>query len=210
MFRFHPSHKRVLEIIHNQYLGTLFSFYGMYGFPAVSKTDIRYKKELGGGILNDAACYPICASRMIFEKEPTAIFCNLQFDTETDIDIKASVFLSYGSTQFAQMAVGYDLFYQSMYSIWGNEGFLRLSRSYNIPPDMSASLTVNSYKQNEEISIELANHFILMVDGFCREILQSQTSLFNFEEDLLNQAKVMEAARLSSSAKRVVEILEIA
>lgn len=49
-----------------------------------------------------------------------------------------------------------------------------------------------------------------MVDGFCREILQSQTSLFNFEEDLLNQAKVMEAARLSSSAKRVVEILEIA
>ena len=53
-------HKKVLDFIHNGVLGNIFSFYGRYGFQAIPKNDIRYKKELGGGILNDATCYPIC------------------------------------------------------------------------------------------------------------------------------------------------------
>ena len=40
-----------------------------FGFPKFPEDDIRYNKNLGGGFLNDAGCYPICASRMIFEDE---------------------------------------------------------------------------------------------------------------------------------------------
>lgn len=209
MFRFHPSHKRVLETINNGTLGKIFSFHGMYGFQAVPKTDIRYKKELGGGILNDAVCYPICASRIVFHNEPIGVSCYLQMDKQTGIDERAIVTLSYGQEQFAQMIVGYGLFYQSLYSIWGTEGFLKLSRSYNIPPDMPASLTINSTKENKELTIKPQNHFLLMVDGFCKEILGMESATFDFESDLLKQARVMQAARMANTKNRFVEISEI-
>ena len=209
MFRFHPSHKKVLEIIHNGMLGEIFSFHGMYGFQAVPKDDIRYKKELGGGVLNDAVCYPVCASRIIFHKEPIGVSCNLQVDKKTGIDERATVTLIYGQEQFAQMAVGYGLFYQSLYSVWGTEGFLKLSRSYNIPSDMPASLTINSNKENKELTIKPENHFLLMVDGFCKEILGMKSASFDFENDLLKQAKVMQAARMANAKNRFVELSEI-
>lgn len=209
MFRFHPSHKKVLGLIHNDVLGNIFSFYSRYGFQAVPKSDIRYKKELGGGILNDAACYPICASRIIFGREPIEVMCNLQIDKETRIDERAFVTINYGQDQMAQMVVGYGLFYQSLYSVWGTSGMLKLSRSYNIPPDMSASLIINSNTENKELMIEPADHFTLMINGFCKEVLNLEPSTFNFENDLLNQAKVMEAARLSHIKNRPVKLVEI-
>jgi len=48
-----------------------------------------------------------------------------------------------------------------------------------------------------------------MIDTFCLEINGNKKSLFNFEEELVNQAKVMEAHRISSNEKRFVSLNEI-
>jgi len=48
-----------------------------------------------------------------------------------------------------------------------------------------------------------------MIEAFGSEIIKSNYKKFNFEEDLLNQAKVMEACRISNDEKRYVEIKEI-
>ncbi|MCH7774586.1 MAG: Gfo/Idh/MocA family oxidoreductase, partial [Bacteroidetes bacterium] len=67
MFKFHPQHKKVLEFINSNKIGKPFVFCGSYGFPHVSKDDIRYNPELGGGVLNETGCYPIYSSRIIFQ-----------------------------------------------------------------------------------------------------------------------------------------------
>jgi len=206
MFRFHPSHQKVVELINSGHLGKLFSFYGQYGFPQISYDDIRYKRELGGGVFNDAGCYPICSSRIIFSKEPIGVMCNLTMDKEFNVDTKASLFLAFSESEFAHIVVGYDLAYQNMYSLWGGEGFLHLSRAYNIPPDMQASLTINSAKLEKEILVEPANHFKLMIDAFSQEIKGKNVCGFNLEDELLKQAKVMEAARLSAKKKQFVSL----
>ena len=48
-----------------------------------------------------------------------------------------------------------------------------------------------------------------MIDAFCLEISGNKKSSFNFEEELENQAKVMEAHRISSNEKRFVSLDEI-
>ena len=48
------------------------SFNGIFGFPAFPEGDIRYDS----GFLKDSGCYPICASRMIFDEEPLGVFCS--------------------------------------------------------------------------------------------------------------------------------------
>ena len=209
MFRFHPSHKRVKELIKNGNLGQISLFNSRYGFPPISKNNIRYKKSLGGGILNDAGCYPICASRILFDSEPIGISCEQFIDEKTDVDTKVSLYMKFSNSRISQSFIGYDMSYQSLYSLWGSEGYLQLSRAYNVPEDMDVSLVVDSNTIKEEILVESVNHFQIMIDSFSKELVNPGHTSFNFEEDLLNQAKVMEAARLSFKEKRYVEINEI-
>jgi len=209
MYRFHPSHQKVKECINDKTIGKVFLFSSRYGFPPISKDNIRYDKSLGGGILNDAGCYPINASRMLFESEPRGVFCNLTMDKETQVDTKAALLMDFDGNRQSQSSVGYDLEYQSNYRLWASDGSLSLTRAYNIPPDMQARLNIKNSNKDEEILIEPVNHFQLMVESFSDEIIKSNSDKFNFEEDLLNQAKVMEACRISNDEKRYVETKEI-
>lgn len=209
MFRFHPSHKKILELIKSKTIGKKFSFFGEYGFADVPRTDIRYKKKLGGGILNDAGCYPICASRIIFGENPKEIFCDLIIDKESDVDVKASITLRYSEDQIANMIVGYGLGYQSKYKIWGDKGTIQLSRAYNIPSDMKPKIKLELEDTENEIFLEPKNHFKLMIDAFCNEIKTNKKIFFDFEEDLLEQAKVMDACRRSFNEKRTIKISEV-
>jgi predicted dehydrogenase len=209
MFRFHPSHQKVKELINNQTLGKIFSFSSRYGFPPISRDNIRYDKSLGGGILNDAGCYPINASRMLFGTEPKGIFCDLIIDQEKQVDTKASIFMDFDKDRYSQNFVGYDLSYQSTYRLWGSQGSLSLTRAYNIPSDMHAILDLNTDKIHEKISIEKVDHFQLMVYSFSNQLQNIESTNNNFEDELFNQAKVMEAARVSNKEKRYVKINEI-
>ena len=209
MFRFHPSHKKVKEFINDGIIGNIFSFSSRYGFPPISKDNIRYDKSLGGGILNDAGCYPINASRMLFKSEPEGILCNLVMDKEKQVDTKATIFMDFNDGKHSQSAVGYDLFYQSIYRLWGSNGSLSLTRAYNVPPDMHVMLDVNANNFQEKISIDTADHFEIMISSFCDELQNIQSSQYNFEDDLFNQARVMEAARISNKEKRYVRIDEV-
>jgi len=208
MFRFHPQHQRVLELINNGALGKIFSFHGCYGLPPIPYDDIRHNKDLGGGVLNDAACYPICASRIIFQSEPISINCYLDIDEKSNVDTKVHASMQYDRNRVASLLVGYDLLYQSTYSVWGNTGMLKLNRSYNIPPNMNATMTLCTNK-SEEITIPAQNHYVLMIDSFCKEVSGTTHTTFNFEDDLLKQAKVMDAARLSHKENSSILISEI-
>ena len=48
-----------------------------------------------------------------------------------------------------------------------------------------------------------------MIDTFCSELKGNKVARFNFEEDLINQARTMEALRVSHKEKRIVDINEI-
>ena len=209
MFRFHPSHKKVIDFIKKKYLGKTFAFYGRYGFPPISKNNIRYDKKLGGGIVNDAVCYPVCASRFIFGNEPKKIYASTEIDPKSGIDEKVSVTLDFDDNCHAHMISGYNLFYQNSYSIWGQNGTISLSRAYNIPPNMKPNLSIQSKKLCEEIKTKSDNHFILMINTFFKNILKNQTNRNDFEIDLLKQAKVMEAIRLSIKQKRSIVLDKI-
>ena len=208
MFRFHPSIQKVSSLVNKNSIGKVFSFQSRYGFPAISKKDIRYQKKLGGGILNDVGCYPICASRILFHEEPKSVYCNLITDKKYKIDEFANIILEFKDGKIAEMNVGYGLFYQSIYEIWGSKGMLNLSRAYNIPADMSALLKIN-VERVIEMKIKPVNHFKLMIDSFSKEIQGKSKSNFNFEKDLLEQARVIEAARKSNREKRRINISEI-
>lgn len=207
MFRFHPQHKKVLELIQNNVIGKSFVFDGMYGFPPVSKNDIRYNTELGGGVLNETGCYPIYASRMIFGEEPISVMCNLYNDETTNVDTKGHVYLLYNDKKVAFVSFGFENYYQANYKIWGSNGIIELDRAYAVPPTLSTIVHVKTEDALKEITIDAIDHFTLMIDSFCNEFKNKVGD--TFENDLLNQALVMESLRKSNREKRLIHLSEI-
>ena len=216
MFRFHPQHQKVRELIDNSSIGELFSFNGSFGFPTFPDGDIRYNSKIGGGFLNDAACYPICASRMIFEQEPIGVSCTTFKDPKTGVDIKGASHMTYDNEKIASMTYSNGSFYQAKYRVWGTKGTISLKRAYSLPADFKTSVDIQyndttdwASTENKTFEINPANHFSIMINAFCQEITGDKKSSFNFEEDLKNQARVMEAHRVSSEEKRFVSLDEI-
>jgi len=216
MFKFHPQHQKVKELINEDKIGKLISFNGNFGFPAFPREDIRYDRELGGGFLNDSGCYPICASRMIFGEEPLGVSCKLSIDSETGVDTSGTSYMIFENDKTASITYGNGNYYQAKYEIWGSDGSISLDRAYSVPPDFKTNVnlmynTKPSWdgRKEENFKIDSANHFLEMINTLCLDISGESKSLINFEADLENQAKIMEAHRISSNEKRFVSLDEI-
>jgi NDP-hexose-3-ketoreductase len=216
MFKFHTQHQKVKELINDDKIGEIISFNGIFGFPKFPEEDIRYDKNLGGGFLNDAGCYPICASRMIFEEEPISVSANLSIDPKTGVDVKGTSFMTFKNEKIASITYGNGNYYQSKYNIWGTDGIIDVERAYSVPSNFKTNLKIEyskskdwKSKKNENFEINPIDHFLEMINDFCLEISNQKKSLFDFEKDLENQAKVMEAHRISSQKKKVIFLDEI-
>ena len=216
MFKFHSQHQKVRELITNNKIGEMICFNGIFGFPKFPEEDIRYNKNLGGGFLNDAGCYPICASRMIFQEEPISVSANLTIDPKTGVDVKGTSFLTFKNEKTASITYGNGMYYQSKYNIWGTDGIIDLERAYSVPADFETNLKIQysksndwKSKKNEIFKMNPIDHFLEMINSFCLEISKQKKSLFNFEKDFEYQAKVMEAHRISSQKKKMVFLDEI-
>jgi len=201
MFRFHPQHQKVKELIKEGKIGEVKSFNGIFGFPAFPDGDIRYES----GFLEDSGCYPICASRMIFDEEPLGVFCSQKKIPESPVDIGGSAILVYENGKTATITYSNGSYYQAKYEVWGTDGVISLDRAYSVPPDFTTKVTLqynteNNWdgRKNEIFEIEPKDHFLEMLDAFCMEITGTKKAPFDFEQELLNQARAMFAA--SSSA----------
>ena len=216
MFRFHPQHEKIIKLIGENQIGNIISFSSHFGFPAFPKGDIRYQKELGGGFLNDSGCYPICASRMIFDEEPIGVSCDMSIDKNSGVDLKGMSLMKYEDGKTALLSYGNGNYYQAKYDVWGEKGIISSNRAYSVPSDFLTKIdiqysTENNWdsRKNEVYEIKPTDHFVRMIDDFCLEITDEKRSSFNFEKELLSQAKVMEAHRMSFKEKKFINIDEI-
>ena len=207
-FRFHPQHKQIRELICKE-IGELHNFYGIYGFPLPLEDNIRWKKELGGGVLNDVSCYPIYASRLVFQSEPISVLSHLEFDKKFDVDKSADVILKYPNEKTAFVSSGFNNYYQSKYSVWGSKARIYTKRAYAVPRDYKTSVYLDKNDKISETIIPPVDQFAIMFDIFCNVITNNIKNPYDFENDLLEQAKLMESIRISSHEKRLVPLSEI-
>ena len=123
--------------------------------------------------------------------------------------MRNSIFMLYPKNKTAFISSGFDNYYQSSYSIWGSKARITTKRSYAVPKNFVTSIYFHQDDEIKEIKIPEVDQFKIMLEKFCEPILGYNSSCFNFEDDLIAQAKVMEAVRLSHHEKRVVILNEI-
>lgn len=206
VFKFHPQHKFLFDIIKKNTIGNINTFSSKYGFNLpLSKTNFRFNKKLGGGALNDVGCYLISASIFIFRDIPTSVFCNLEINNKLNIDIRGDILLIFPKNRSALLSFGYDNYFQSTYDVWGTKGLLKIERAFNVPSNMKTSISLNQNDETKKILIPTANQFQLAIEDFCDKIINN-SKINNFEKEFLDQALIMDAVRRSSSQNSVIRI----
>lgn len=212
MFRYHPQHAEVKKLIKNGALGDILRFEGCFGYSMPDPEKSEMRKELHGGSLHATGCYPIAASRMIFEEEPESIFAKFKIDPESGIDVQTDIILHYPNGKTALASSLFGSYYQSTYSVLGSKACVKLARAYAVPRDMETKLYFEYFDADDKVRetiIAPTDHFQLMLDDFCAEIIKGDSGVKKYEADLLAQARVIEAAKLSNQKNRPIKISEI-
>ena len=145
----------------------------------------------------------------MFQSEPISVLSHLEFDKKYDVDKSADVILKYPHERTAFVSSGFNNYYQSKYSIWGSKARISTKRAYAVPRDYKTSIYLHKNDKVSETIIPTADQFAIMFDVFCNVITNNTQNPYNFENDLLEQAKLMTSIRISSHEKRLVLLSEI-
>jgi len=195
MFLYHNQHQLVKDLIKKGEIGEIRCFRSSFGFPPLDETNFRYNKKLGGGALLDAAAYTVRVSQLFLGDELSVEAATLNKENR-DVDIFGGAYLKSVEGLFAEVAFGFDNFYQCNYEVWGSKGKITVHRAFTPSADYKPVITLE--QQGETINYEAKpeNHFINILNEFKGCVLKN-----DFEKrykEILNQSRLLEELKEKS------------
>jgi dTDP-3,4-didehydro-2,6-dideoxy-alpha-D-glucose 3-reductase len=169
MCAFHRQHHFVRSVISDGKIGEPKFFQAWFGCPGFPKDDIRYSKELGGGVLGDMGTYTVFMSRFFFGEDPQILSANLWSEDRT-VDEFGSVHLNHASGVHSALQFGISLEYRNEYTIWGTKGYIRVERAYSIPPDQPPVILIRRQNEDEKPKLDSDDHFVNRLSEFAERI----------------------------------------
>ena len=173
MYRFHPQHQRVMEILHSGLIGEIRSVRASFSFMMRPARIYRLADDVdhGGGAMWDIGCYAIHCLRMFFQQTPLSVTAMAKY-VESGADISTSGILDYGDGRFAQFDFSFERARRCEYEIIGTQGGLKCHIVWQLPGDVPViSWWTEDGRQGEE-RLTAANHFKLEIEHFSDCILQ--------------------------------------
>lgn len=192
-FRFHPQLKYIIDLLENKTLGELRYIRSSFCFPPFKdENNIRYNKELGGGVLLDAGAYPVRISQILLGEEIEVTDAVLNSGKQFEVDIWGGATLKQKKGNlFSQINFGFDNYYQCNLEIVGSEGRLYTNRIFtaddNVIPKITLETKVDGVKK---IELKPSNHFVNMLRHFNQAI--NSKSIRNREySGNINQSRLL-------------------
>ena len=191
MIHLHPQWLRTREIVQSGEIGELRSMHCAFSFFNRDAANIRNKPEYGGGALMDIGCYPIHASRWIFNAEPRRVSARIERDPDFGIDHTISGLLDYPNGQ-ALFTTSMQMNPYQRVEFFGSEGNVEIEIPFNAPPDRETRIFVRVGAAERAETFPICDQYTLQGDAFARAILSGGEVPVPLENALGNM-KVMEA-----------------
>jgi dTDP-3,4-didehydro-2,6-dideoxy-alpha-D-glucose 3-reductase len=192
MFLYHRQQAVVAELLAQGAIGELRHFHGSFGFPPLPEGDFRYDEAVGGGVLMDAAGYPLRAALHLLGDQLTVHGASLRRCPQRGTSLWGSAFLARPDGVGASIAFGFDNHYQCRYELWGSKGKLVAERAYTPGPTFAPRLTLESAGGLQETSVEPDNHFVGAWQAFAQAITEPARRADHYRQILL-QSRALQA-----------------
>jgi len=206
MYRFHPQHARVMEILHSGLIGEVRSVRSCYSFMMRPARMYRLAEhvERGGGAMWDIGCYAIHSLRMFFDTPPLAVTAMAKY-VESGADISTSGIVDYGDGRFAQFDFSFERARRCEYEIVGTKGGLKCHVVWQLPGDVPViSWWTEDGRQGEE-RMPASNHFNLEIQHFSDCVLNGTEPALSLD-DARENCKIIVAALESAASGQTIKI----
>jgi len=115
---------------------------------------------------------------------------SLEIDVNTGVDKYGEAMFRNEAGQVAQVAFGFDYFYQCRVELLGTRGKLSTNRVFTAPPGFKPLLLVEKQDEAKEIELAADNHFVNMWLWFASEVRSGRFSAH--WDTLLDQARLLQ------------------
>ena len=192
MYRFHPQHAKVKEIMAAGGIGELQFINSSFTFPISDGANIRLSKPLAGGALMDVGCYCVNLMRFMTGEEPTRVAANAIIGRATGVDEALAGTLEFPSGVIGHFECGLRAYRQHSYTLKGTEGIITVPTSF--VPDKSADTLVQHWRGDDfsEHTIPAIDHYQLMAEDFADALINKRAPRFA-PSDAVNNMVVVDA-----------------
>ncbi len=194
-FLHHSQHKYVKDMLRNGLIGDVRCIRSSFGFPPFSvNSNIRYRKDLGGGALLDAGAYVLRINTFLFGDDFKVHASFLKYHDTFEVDWYGGAFLTNNEKNLlSEVAFGFDNYYQCNYEIWGSNGKITSTRAFTAKPDHVPVVILERGNETEKIILPLDDHFrnILLYFNRCVESKEYEIEYNN----ILTQSRLIEDVR---------------
>ena len=212
MYRFHPQHARVREIIDSGVIGEVLEVRAHLSNNMMSPPDpknVRFIPELGGGVLLDMGCYVVSASRMIMQAEPLSIRGWQKMDVRFGVDVADGAVLEFPGGRMGVVSCSFETTGLGHYSVLGRHGMIEVPRALvlglgSFVPEALIVTVDHNGKRTEEL-LPANDHYRLIVEAFADAVLDDKPMPLSPEESISN-AMVLDAWAQSIREGRDVKI----
>lgn len=206
MYRFHPQHTRVRELLASGLIGEIRSVRASFSFMMRPARMYRLAEPIskGGGAMWDIGCYAIHCLRTVFDEEPLAVMAMANY-VESGADSACSGVFDYGDGRFAQFDFSFNRARRCEYEITGTKGGIKCHVVWQLPGDVPViSWWTEDGRQSEE-RLPAANHFRLEIEHFSQCVLAGQAPLLGLD-DAKGNCRAVAAALKSAAEQRLVAV----
>ena len=186
-YKHHPVFFKLKQILKKNLIGKIKQVEAVFKIPLSDKNNFRFKKELGGGALNDVGFYPISIMFTLFDDNQIKII-KTKLKKEKKLDVKGNLSAENENEIQFKLSWGFRSLYRNYIKIMGNKGKIEVKFIFSKKINQGAEIILNTSKKTV-IRIKKANQINLAFSN----ILKSNMEKFKKELDVSFQIfKVIE------------------
>jgi NDP-hexose-3-ketoreductase len=201
MFLYHRQQAQVRDWLHEGRIGELRHLHAAFCFPPLPQGDFRYDEVVGGGVLMDAAGYPLRACQMLLGEQVQVVAASLHRRPD-GTSVWGSAYLRADDGGLgASISFGFDNHYQCRYELLGSLGKIVAERAYTPAPTFSPRLTLETASTPEHVEVPADNHFVGALREFYKTICDLDRQARHRREILVQSAGLQRIAELAGGRR---------
>lgn len=204
MYRFHPQHARVKEIIASGVIGEIRSIRSSFSFMMRPARMYRLQEDVrnGGGAMWDIGCYAVHSARMFFDQVPVAVTALSKY-VESGADVATSGIIDFGDGKFSHFDFSFERARRSEYELIGTQGGLKCHAVWQLPGDVPVISWWTETGEQQEERLAESNHFRLEIEGFSDSILNGTQPLLSLDDAKANCQIIVSALQSAAEGRTV-------
>jgi predicted dehydrogenase len=206
MYRFHPQHQRVKEIVQSGLIGEVMFAKASYSFMMREARMYRLANDTanGGGAMWDIGPYAIHTLRHCFENKPVSVTAMAKY-AQSGADISTSGVIDFGDGKRGHFDTSFECSRQSEYNIVGTKGSIKCHTVWQLPGtnDVPVISWWSESGHKGEAIYPASNHFVLEIEHFSDCVLNDKPTLLIFADAKMNCKTIVATLESAATGKTV-------